>query len=121
MTDTPPAAIEAAAVALHQLWCEHDDETPSAADECTGAEPVDLYRAARALEAAAPLIAAAEREACAQLAESEADRNTSLLSTYSGDDALRQFAALIRADTPPAAIGSVAGDGDEEGGPGADC
>jgi len=67
MSEIPQAAIDAAAVAIHDADCPDT--------RCSGSALGHAHRLARlALEAAAPHVAAAQREADAQLAEAEARR-----------------------------------------------
>ena len=78
MTAVPPQAITAAAAVL--------SSDPGDRDARTWAKAI--------LEAAAPHLAAAEREHCAQLADDEAA--TLAASEGTGHRALRRFAALLR-------------------------
>lgn len=91
----PPEAITAAGNALRQQWLT----------DRPGMYHVDLdpmHWAAVALEAAAPHLAAAEREACAQLAE-QVDAQYPWYHAAGGIQqpvAFRPFAALLREARP---------------------
>jgi hypothetical protein len=95
VTAVPPEAITAAAEAMHNLGCDGF----CCGFTCTG-KPFEseLDEAAAALEAAAPLIAAAERERVIQLA-------SRLRAVFPADEppgAMASFADYLRvqADTP---------------------
>lgn len=77
MPDLPPQAVTAAAIAIATV---------------DSGVPEDFARAA--LEAAGPYLAAAEREACAQLIEARASRCAGTLTGH----ALYEAADLLRKD-----------------------
>jgi hypothetical protein len=94
-TDTPPAAIEAAIAAEASFYDQDKDlEVPS--------RDHGEHLVRHILAAAAPLIAAAERERCAQLAEQRVVAPTGWFAGgltspgWETRNALRQLAKLIR-------------------------
>lgn len=89
--DLPPEACGAARKAV---WDAYTGQRPPGMDS---GQWCDLLADA-ALKAAAPHLAAAERETCARLADDEAD--TLAASEGTGHRALRRFAALLREEDP---------------------
>jgi len=94
MSEIPQAAIDAAAVAIHDADCPDT--------RCSGSALGHAHRLARlALEAAAPHVAAAQREADAQLAERMG------VTYLTGSDEvgeirlIQPFADLLRSCNPP--------------------
>ena len=90
MTDVPPQAITAAASVLTRVLAKPGDElNPNQL-------ALDQVLAKRVLDAAAPHLAAAERDACAQLAEQV---GASYLEAVGDDDPISlifPFADLLR-------------------------
>lgn len=93
----PPMTVEQAAELAQRLPCDCDwsaeIEGCPHREWCTQMTPLGVIR--DIADAAAPLIAAAQREADAQLALSHANKPT-WAAVISGDKALREFADLLR-------------------------
>ena len=85
----PPQAITAAAVAIHDVDCRDD--------RCSGSALGHCYKLARAaLGAAAPLLAAAERETIARLAEQSEAMCPPPSYPFRRPPGWRPFAPLLR-------------------------
>jgi len=91
----PPGALEAAARAIHREASGYCDPG------CDGPYPLDERQARAALEAAAPLIAAAERQRIRQLA---AEKEAQYLIDRGDHADFAAFADLLE-DPPPGGPG----------------